>query len=740
MKVAFFVLALLGVAFAKRQVILSPPPVGPSPPPPSPPPQSPGAPPAPAPTTFPTPGFLWSLVIPGYTQASFGSTQQSQVCDLLINRDVQEIAIENCQISTIATYNGSNVQVSGYTYWGWKRIPSVQEVNTANALRDYAILQLKTNASALFAPTFNGVYPNCACEDMTEVTRSGNLNFVYKNITIVPASADGPAQCGAKLSYDSTVASNVINQVGVESTLGPNFGQFCAPGGVAGGVVGTPGVGSCKQYGVIAQASDATKATAVSEPTVNGQYPGSWNGVASLVGGTGYTAVPKVTISAPTPVAITPTFTLNSKLQLTEPSFAAENGPYTTAPAVTVDSVCFQCTSTDCTSGGYTGNATCTGTSQSLQIGSGTYSGPTCTSSEFKALSSNTVVTGFTVGGVVIGSSDANNVICTVAPTMAVSSTDLQQGVTAVATATVSGGVVTAIQIVTRGSGYLYGKTPTITIEAPFSNDIGKLCSPTPIAGLSSSIAVSGAVTITTTGRCQPLGIDTYSRKVCSVPAVVNGLSNWNKLGVQTCDTVSSFKAQPNAPTSDSCLLLPQTFITTAISPAPPASPPAVPPATPPSPTPLVCSYRGTYEITPLYGPCDKYYIASGTDDNCSNNLVNLRTKSNLGDKLNRIRWTFASESKGSLGTPTNVLANARTGCTNKYLAAPSDGTNLKVGGAAWKWQFVPYPGGSKCDEVNMISQNRLSTTAFLQIPRTCDRFRYNATDGGRQRFRLRKV
>jgi len=119
------VLALLGVAFAKRQVILSPPPVGPSPPPPSPPPPSPGAPPAPAPTTFPTPGLLWSLVIPGYTQATFGSTQQSQVCDLLINRDVQEIAIENCQISTIATYNGSNVQVSGYTYWGWKRIPSV---------------------------------------------------------------------------------------------------------------------------------------------------------------------------------------------------------------------------------------------------------------------------------------------------------------------------------------------------------------------------------------------------------------------------------------------------------------------------------------------------------------------------------------------------------------------------------------------------------------------------------------
>jgi hypothetical protein len=39
-----------------------------------------------------------------------------------------------------------------------------------------------------------------------------------------------------------------------------------------------------------------------------------------------------------------------------------------------------------------------------------------------------------------------------------------------------------------------------------------------------------------------------------------------------------------------------------------------------------------------------------------------------------------------------------------------------------------------------MISQNRLSTTAFLSVPRTCKTFAYNATDGGRQRFRLTKA
>jgi len=309
---------------------------------------------------------------------------------------------------------------------------------------------------------------------------------------------------------------------------------------------------------------------------------------------------------------------------------------------------------------------------------------------------------------------------------------------------------VTALVITGPGSGYL--TDPTVTIAPPGTGDLGKLCSASIIPG----VGVTVSEGITTTGVCQPLGRDTQFNKVCSTPAVTGGL--WRTLNTATCNVISSFRNQPTPTDTNKCGVLKQKFTTSVIpGPSPPVVPPSPSPAVSPSPTaspPVVpptppftpCSYRGTYEITPLYGPCNKYFIASGTDDNCSNNLVNLRTKSNLGDKLNRIRWTFATETKLNpingivYSDPTNVLANARTGCTNKYLAAPSDPTTLKVGGSAWKWQFVPYPGSNKCDQVNMISENRLDTTAFLQVPKSCDRFRYNATDGGRQRFALKKV
>jgi hypothetical protein len=158
-----------------------------------------------------------------------------------------------------------------------------------------------------------------------------------------------------------------------------------------------------------------------------------------------------------------------------------------------------------------------------------------------------------------------------------------------------------------------------------------------------------------------------------------------------------------------------------------------------------ICTYKGSYEITPLYGPCNKYYLASGTTSDCSYNYVNLRTKYQLGNKMARIRWAVATVAEKGLSTPTNVVAEARLSakgsCTNRNLAAPSDPSKgLKVGGSSWKWQIVPYPGSDKCDEVNLISQNRITTTAFLEVPKSCATFRYNATDGGRQRFKMIKV
>jgi hypothetical protein len=121
--------------------------------------------------------------------------------------------------------------------------------------------------------------------------------------------------------------------------------------------------------------------------------------------------------------------------------------------------------------------------------------------------------------------------------------------------------------------------------------------------------------------------------------------------------------------------------------------------------------------------------------------LVTLRTLGQVGKgKVARFHWEFATIVEDNLSLPTSVVSRARAGCDNRNLAAPDDPTTLKTAGSSWKWQIVPYPGSSSCDEVNIISQNRLSTTAFLQVPKSCDTFGYNATDGGRQRFKLTKV
>jgi len=254
-----------------------------------------------------------------------------------------------------------------------------------------------------------------------------------------------------------------------------------------------------------------------------------------------------------------------------------------------------------------------------------------------------------------------------------------------------------------------------------------------------------------TAANSKTVAIDSEWKVPCSTPRINRAGAITGATDVGSCNTQSLWwnggtgaGAGQNGIVSDTETygVLKSTFMAPYVGPTPAPKPSPVPVPVPPTPT--VCTYRGSYEITPLYGPCDKYYLASGTADDCSYNLVTLRTKSQLGKKFARIRWGFATIAEAGLSTPTNVVGEARISakgtCTNRFLAAPSDPKTLKVGGSSWKWQFVPYPGSDKCDRVNMISQNRLATTAFLEVPRTCDRFRWNATDGGRQRFRLRKV
>jgi len=124
--------------------------------------------------------------------------------------------------------------------------------------------------------------------------------------------------------------------------------------------------------------------------------------------------------------------------------------------------------------------------------------------------------------------------------------------------------------------------------------------------------------------------------------------------------------------------------------------------------------------------------------------VVNLRTANQLDGKLQRAAWALATNSTGKLGEPANIVAPET--CANPNLAAPNDPSKgLKLGGDAWKWQVFPAANATDCNMVNLISQNRLSTTAFLSVPKLKNKqcsgkFAYAAQDGGRQRFKITKV
>ena len=268
-----------------------------------------------------------------------------------------------------------------------------------------------------------------------------------------------------------------------------------------------------------------------------------------------------------------------------------------------------------------------------------------------------------------------------------------------------------------------------------------------------------------------PVAVDTQKFVPCSTPPVNRApttIAIEGVVGAGTCDTISTFNNGGDLATNgipyddDACMIL-QTSVrgpvvgptpspgpTPAPSPSVPKPPPAASPPTTPSPPPstLKCVYSGTYTVTPLYGPCNAYYVAWASPSNCSNTVVNLRLQGDLGGENARKAWRLSTASEGSLGKAANIVA-AKT-CTNRNLAAPSDpSSGLKLGGRApsdpsWKWQVVPAQG-KKCDEVNLISQNRLDTTAFLSVPKLANnkcsgKFAWVAKDGGRARFKVTKA
>jgi hypothetical protein len=273
----------------------------------------------------------FSLIIYNFTTSSFNANQQQTLCAAITNgwNNSATNRGASCTVGSVSSFNGTNsVLVSGYAFFNWSSVPSVTEVQTATALRDGRVTALTTNVTSVLGTTFPTAIPNCACDGVGVVTALSTAPFVYNvNITGVP----GPMQCGARLAYDNPSAQ--INQVGVDdgSVTFSNFGKYCSTPPVTGGVVGVPGAGSCRQYGVVASADGTTQATATA--TI---LSGIVTGTTGLAGGSGYTSVPTVTVSAPSPIAAQVTYNLNGAFQPTSFTLSsASNGPYTAAPAVT---------------------------------------------------------------------------------------------------------------------------------------------------------------------------------------------------------------------------------------------------------------------------------------------------------------------------------------------------------------------------------------------------------------------
>ncbi|KAL4545858.1 hypothetical protein Ndes2526B_g04991 [Nannochloris sp. 'desiccata'] len=157
MKVACILLlaCVAGLASAApRQVTFSPPAIVPSIPSP-PPPTAPGT---PAPATFSSPGLDFSIIIPGFTTASFGTAQQTALCGAITNGWSSATSATTCTVGSVSSFNGTSVMASGYAYFTYGAVPTVTQLQTAAALRDARIVALTTNFTSVLGSVSVSIY------------------------------------------------------------------------------------------------------------------------------------------------------------------------------------------------------------------------------------------------------------------------------------------------------------------------------------------------------------------------------------------------------------------------------------------------------------------------------------------------------------------------------------------------------------------------------------------------------
>jgi hypothetical protein len=233
----------------------SPPPSSPSPLLPSPVLPSPSppllSPPPPTVTEWLSPGIDFMVLIPGYTTSTFGTAQQSSLCGAITGGwSINGAA--SCTVANVAPYSGTPpmVRVSGYAFFTFSTVPTLNQLMSAVSLRDARVAALTNNILSVLGSSFPGAAPFCACNGFNIVATSSFAAYNYANIN---NGVPGPMQCGAKLTYDSALLNAVARQVGVDdgSSVPTNLGKYCSTPAVNGGVLGFPGAGSCRQYGVI---------------------------------------------------------------------------------------------------------------------------------------------------------------------------------------------------------------------------------------------------------------------------------------------------------------------------------------------------------------------------------------------------------------------------------------------------------------------------------------------------------
>ena len=244
-----------------------------------------------------------------------------------------------CTVSSVTAFNTTAIVATGYTYFTWTAVPTVIALSAAATLRDQRVATLTTNVGAVLGTTFPNAVPNCACYGLDLVTASVNDNYIY-NVNVGGVGM----QCGARLTYNPALVSQITNQIGVDDgTTNPgNLGKFCSAIGVANGVPGIPGELSCRQYGVIASASGTTQAIV---NNAVGQGVAVTAGALTRVDftggnpGVGYSSPPAVIVANPDPIPAVPIVNLNMFAQpsglvtsVSIPITPLVNGPYTSVP------------------------------------------------------------------------------------------------------------------------------------------------------------------------------------------------------------------------------------------------------------------------------------------------------------------------------------------------------------------------------------------------------------------------